>query len=244
MKLQRFGPVLRNGARLVIVLAAMTMLAAQPAPAFAQPATPSALYRVTFNATWSQASHPHPDGPASFPGNAHFSPLIGATHSADVHFWALGELASAGIEQMAETGGTSGLREEIAAAGSDALDLLQGGGAQSPGDASVQRFQADLDHPLVTLVTMIAPSPDWFVGVHGLSLLDEQGAWRETITVTLIPYDAGSDDGIDYRSANAEPATHQPIANMQGVAPFSNEPIGTFTFERIYEVNLPLVLGL
>lgn len=243
MKLQRMSPILWKGARLVIALTAVTLLAAQPMPALAQPATPSALYRVTFNATWSQASHPHPNGAASFPGNAHFSPLIGATHNTDVQFWAPGELASPGIEQMAETGGTSKLREEISAAGSDALDLLQGGGAQSPGDAFVQRFQADLDHPLVTLVAMIAPSPDWFVGVHGLSLLDEQGAWRETITVTLIPYDAGSDDGVDYRSADVEPATHQMIANMQGVAPFSSEPIGTFTFERIYEVILPLVVG-
>lgn len=243
MKLQRFGPILWLGAWLVIALTTVIILVAQSMPALAQPATPSALYRVTFNATWSQASHPHPDGAASFPDNAHFSPLIGATHSEDAHFWAPGELASSGIEQMAETGGISGLREEISAAGSDALDLLQGGGAQSPGDATVQRFQADLDHPLVTLVTMVAPSPDWFVGVHGLSLLDEQGAWRETITVTLTAYDAGSDDGVDYRSANAEPATHQPIANMRGMAPFSNEPIGTFTFERIYEVILPLVVG-
>ena len=31
------------------------------------------------------------------------------------------------------------------------------------------------DHPRVTLVTMIAPSPDWFVGVSGLSLLDASG---------------------------------------------------------------------
>ena len=56
---------------------------------------------------------------------------------------------------------------------------LQGGGTPTAtGD-----FTVTTDHPLVTLITMIAPSPDWFVGVHGESLLDAGGQWRTSHSV-------------------------------------------------------------
>ena len=48
---------------------------------------------------------------------------------------------------------------------------------------------------------MIAPSPDWFVGVSGLSLLVD-GVWVEQRVVELYPYDAGTDGGTSYTSAN------------------------------------------
>ena len=70
------------------------------------------------------------------------------------------------------------------------------------------------------------------------------GDWRDEIVVTLYPYDSGSDDGVTYTSTDVEPTEHHLIANYQGVAPFSTEPIGTFTFRRIdlsKFVYLPLV---
>ena len=56
-------------------------------------------------------------------------------------------------------------------------------------------FEVNPEYPLVTLITMIAPSPDWFVGVAGLSLLDGSGRWRKRVDVDLYPYDAGTEDG-------------------------------------------------
>ena len=44
---------------------------------------------------------PHP---LDFPSSAHFSPLIGATHTAEVGFWREGGAASDGIIDMAERG--------------------------------------------------------------------------------------------------------------------------------------------
>ena len=197
-----------------------------------------ATYRVTFTSTWSTATHPG----SSFPSNAHFSPLIGATHNVSATFWLSGTIASPGMEQMAELGATSILRSEIDAAGVYVREIIAGPGmATSPAQVKTPLFMVSRTHPLVTLVTMIAPSPDWFVGVHDLSLLDEQGDWQEEIIVTLYPYDAGSDDGADYASADVEPATHQPIALLTGQTPFSTEPIGTFTFTRVKQLYLPLM---
>ena len=50
-------------------------------------------YRVVFNAVWSADTHPD-----DFPVGAHFSSLIGATHSSDVEIWQTGAIASDGIE--------------------------------------------------------------------------------------------------------------------------------------------------
>ncbi len=190
----------------------------------------SAVYSVVFDATWSVATHP-----TDYPRGAHFSPLIGAVHDDGVRFWASGETATPGIESMAETGGTSTLRSEIRARMlANALSVISGSGlGTSPARTTISRVVVRMDYPLVTLVTMIAPSPDWFVGVSGLPLMDEFGQWAEELEVTLYPYDSGTDDGATYTSANADSSPKQPIRSLRGEAPFSNAPIGTFTFTRI-----------
>lgn len=142
---------------------------------------------------------------------------------------------------MAETGGTDTLRAEINALGADVLATISGSGlGNTPGAVTIPTIVVDGDHPAVTLVTMIAPSPDWFVGVHGLSLLDEAGRWHDEVVVTLYPYDAGSDDGTDYSAANVEATPHQPISLLTGIAPFSTEPIGTLTLTRQVQTQLYL----
>lgn len=211
---------------------------ALPTVVRAQPAADIATYTVTFTSTWADATHPH----TSFPTNAHFSSLIGATHNLSATFWLSGTLASPGLEQMAETGGTSSLRAEINAVGANVRETLVGPAlGRSPGQVTIPTFTVSRSHPLVTLVTMIAPSPDWFVGVHGLALLDQQNEWQDEVTVTLYPYDAGTDDGTDYTSTDIVPASQQPIRLASGVAPFSLAPMGTFTFTRVNRLYLPLI---
>ncbi|NKB88826.1 MAG: hypothetical protein GKS06_11470 [Acidobacteria bacterium] len=130
-------------------------------------AAPAARYEVTFDATWSAATHP-----ADYPSSAHFSGLVGGTHSSAATFWARDEIASTGIKEMAEFGAKGSLLGEVR----DAIDLgtarstLSGGAiGVSPGRVALE-FDIDPGAPFVTLVSMIAPSPDWFVGVSGLSL--------------------------------------------------------------------------
>lgn len=194
-----------------------------------EPPSDTALYSIVFNATWSALTHP-----TDFPSNAHFSPLIGAVHNDAVTFWVLGETASPGVEQMAETGGTGLLAGEIRAEMPDnALSVVNGRGIGSPASTTIREVLVTLDYPLVTLVTMIAPSPDWFVGVAGQSLQDEFGQWAGELKIVLYPFDAGTDDGASYRSPNADSSPRQPIRRLKGVSPFSDAPIGTFTFTRI-----------
>ena len=83
----------------------------------------------------------------------------------------------------------------------------------------------------VTLVTMIAPSPDWFVGVDALELRPG-GQWVNELTVSLLAWDAGTDDGTAFTSPNKNSNPKQPIALITGGPFFGNDPLGTFTFTR------------
>ena len=130
---------------------------------------------------------------------------------------------------MAETGDPDPLADEVAsavAAGFAGAVVAGGPIPVSPGAASVT---VDLDgaFPLVTLVTMVAPSPDWFVGVAGLSLCDE-GEWRDQ-AVDLVVWDAGTDSGPDFTSPNADTSPKAPISTST----VFSAPIGTATFTRL-----------
>jgi len=85
----------------------------------------TAEYTVRFESTWSSKTHP-----LAFPGGAHYSGLIGATHTSTARFWGPGELASEGTERMAESGSKSPLDSEAEAAVRDgqADQVLSGPG--------------------------------------------------------------------------------------------------------------------
>ncbi len=190
----------------------------------------AARYTLTFQATWSRATHP-----TDFPPNPHFSPLIGATHNKEVAFWGPGQLATRGIKNMAESGSTTQLAEEVNSAISStaAMFLIIGSATTSPGSAQVD-FEVYQSHPLFTLTTMIAPSPDWFVGVHDLNLF-QNGQWVDELVIPLQPYDAGTDSGASFLSPNAATMPPAPIARITGdpfMAEGSVPPLGTFTFKR------------
>src|SRR5687767_10579201 len=169
------------------------LTAPTPAPAMESPSPspsptpvpvpdPVARYVVTFQSDWSPATHP-----TDWPDDAHYSGLIGGTHSSRVTFWQEGQLASPGIQLMAEKGRKSPLDQEVLAAiAAGNAEFVLSGDALSGSPRSVSlEFEVGVRFPLVTLVTMIAPSPDWFVGVSGLSLL-VNGQWTTETTATLF----------------------------------------------------------
>ncbi len=194
----------------------------------------TARYQVVFNATWSQATHP-----TNWPSNAHFSGLVGGTHDASVHFWRDAETASEGMRLMAELGQKTTLLNEIApaiASGAAQFQLSGGGISPSPGNVSLAFPQPmRRDFPLVTLVSMIAPSPDWFVGVDSLNLI-EDGQWVTNKVVTLYGKDTGTDSGVSYASPDQVTVPRGVVTQFTGFPAIQNGvvmPFGTFTFTRL-----------
>jgi len=195
----------------------------------------TAEYQVTFQSSWSQATHP-----VDFPSNAHFSGLIGGSHSDQVSFWNLGAPASTGIKDMAELGAKTPLMQEVqaAVAAGTARAVLSGGGiGVSPGSVTMT-FDMDEAFPYVTLVSMLAPSPDWFVGVSGLSLR-ANGAWISHLVVPLVTYDAGTDSGPTYASPNQATLPPIPIAEINYGPLAANNMVGTFTFSLTNVLGTP-----
>ena len=197
-------------------------------PSSAQPTQP-AVYQVTFEATWTQDTHPD-----MFPPNPHFSWLIGGTHNDQVDFWAEGEVASLGIRRMAEWGSTTPLDTEVNAAitaGNAGEIIISDNYPMSPGSVSTT-FTVTPAAPLATIVTMIAPSPDWFTGVNSLDLRDGNN-WVEELVVDLFPFDAGTDSGATYTSSDQPTTPQVPIAAITG-SPFTTGiPVGTLTFALV-----------
>jgi hypothetical protein len=190
--------------------------------------TATAQYTVKFDATWTATTHP-----VSYPAGAHFSGLIGGTHDSGVTFWEAGGVASPGIESMAEVGAKTLLTNEVnAAIGAGTAGEVISGAALFTVPGSVQTsFTVSTDHPLATVVTMIAPSPDWFLGVNGLDLL-ASGDWTDEIVVELLPWDAGTDSGTTYNSPNQDTNPQDPIALITTPPVGNGVPLGTFTFTR------------
>ena len=168
-----------------------------------------ARYDVTFEAVWNRSSH---GSRPPFPSGAHFSRVVAAAHLPEVSFWSFGGIATSGIESMAETGSTSALCREIGAEAELGRSSTCMNGAEpsfrSPGSVSLQLKVTDA-LPRWTLVSMIAPSPDWFVGVSGMPLMEE-GCWAERIEVDLIGYDSGTDSGTTFTAGNADVTPHEP----------------------------------
>src|SRR5260221_3813267 len=194
----------------------------------------TAQYQVVFNATWSQATHP-----TEWTTNAHWSGLVGGVHNDSVHFFRLRETSSEGIRLMAELSQQAQLLSEVASAitnGAADFQLAGGGINPSPGSRLLVFPQAmRRDYPLVTLCSMIAPSPDWFVGVDSLNLIDN-GGWVSNNVVTLFGNDAGTDSGVTYASPDQVTVPRGVATQFTGFPGLQNGvivPFGTFTFTRL-----------
>lgn len=153
---------------------------------------------MTFEGLWSRNTHPK-----DFPSNSwltRFSDIIGATHTVDYRFWQYGEIASDGLQQVAEHGATRMLETELKGQSDHIRTIIKAKGLAYPNvtGRTFAVFRVDPNHHLVSFVSMIDPSPDWFVGVSGLELCLANCTWIENRILDLYPWDSGTDSGPTY----------------------------------------------
>ena len=107
----------------------------------------------------------------------------------------------------------------------------------TPGGYKSTKIMVQNMYSMVSLITMIAPSPDWFVGVDSYDLCGMNG-WKEKVTMYLLPWDAGTEDGLTYKLDNTET---NPVDVIMRITTDSNSDIGkhanvtfaTVTFTRV-----------
>lgn len=189
----------------------------------------TAKYKVTFNIDWNSNTFP-----IDYPSSAHFSKLIGWTHRSNNNFISLGSYASTGIKKMAEQGSTAPLDDEINTriAINEGYQLIRGNNLGTGVGQIIVEIEVHKDFPALSLVSMIAPSPDWYIGIININLI-ENGSFVNEKIVNAHIYDAGTDDGLSYKSANIN-------SNPQGlITLFVDPPLGDgISIEEICEVTI------
>lgn len=203
------------------------------APAAAKAALPAGPveYTVIIKSTWTRTTHPY-----QYPSGAHFSGMIGASHNAKYSIFAVGRRPTRGLERLSEEGKHSPLNDEIKAAigQGNALEEFESGGLKNFKDSMVATVRVDPAHPLVDVVNMVAPSPDWFTGATNVNLI-ENGAWVARRTLTLPAYDSGGDNGTTYNAPDRDANPKKPTtraATRHFVINGRVKPVATVTFVR------------
>lgn len=195
-----------------------------------------ANYNISFESIWESVDDNPTDGQSTIdlPGNAHWSALVIATHKTANTFLEMGQAASLGIEQVAETGGTTTFKTEVES-NSDADQFIQGSGLSGArGTINVNNISISEDFSFVSLASMIAPSPDWFIAINSMNLRSGNpgvnNGWKDTFSVDLFPYDAGTEDGSGYSGSNPDSNPIGVITSRSNTTPFNTKKIGTLTF--------------
>jgi len=121
--------------------------------------------------------------------NIYFTPLLINAHAETDHLFQVGTAASASLQAMAEGGDTSGLLSAVGGADADTIDN-PAAGLLGPGQSTNTSIDTGATgHTHLSLVAMLLPTNDGFVGLDSLEIPTEPG----TYTYQLNGYDAGTE---------------------------------------------------
>lgn len=193
-------------------------------------------YTVVVKSLWTRDRFPFEYPEAGTFTGPHFSGLIGASHKPSYSIFAVGSRPTPGLEKLSEEGKHSPLDAEIRAAiasGSVGF-LFESDALRDFKDSLVATVRVDADHPLVSVVAMVAPSPDWFTGVSNVNLR-ENGEWVQSRSLDLWAYDSGGDDGTTYKASDQDNDPKKPTsrAGDRHFAPRGTAlAVGTVTITR------------
>ena len=192
-----------------------------------------ATYRITFNPTFTDVNFPQ-----DYPANPAFSGLVVVVHKPSRAVFGVGEVASAGLKELAETGGASALEIELEAENEeDDVNYIVSSLSTSGGPTQSQSIEVTIDpeKTSITVLSALSPSPDWFVGLDSFSLISGPNSLVQTSTQTLVPLDAGTDSGTTYTSGDMPTSPQEVIATIN-TAPLGggglSSSIGTIFIER------------
>ncbi|XP_035520687.1 spondin-1-like [Morone saxatilis] len=94
-------------------------------------------------------------------------------------------------------------------------------------------FSVDRTRHLMSFLTMLGPSPDWNVGLSGEDLCTKECGWVQRLVTDLIPWDAGTDNGVTYESPNKPTIPQEKIRPLTSLdhpqSPFYDPEGGAIT---------------
>jgi hypothetical protein len=133
----------------------------------------------------------------------HFTPLIVSAHPSTTHIFQVSTSASVNLQAMAEGGDTSGLAADLMSVSADIVDN-PAGGFLAPGASTTANFtNTDTANTSLSIVAMLLPTNDGFVGMDSLKLPTSSG----TYTYYLNAYDAGTEQNNEVINGGGTPGT-------------------------------------
>eukprot|EP00555_Chaetoceros_dichaeta_P003535 CAMPEP_0198250118 /NCGR_PEP_ID=MMETSP1447-20131203/1424_1 /TAXON_ID=420782 /ORGANISM="Chaetoceros dichaeta, Strain CCMP1751" /LENGTH=227 /DNA_ID=CAMNT_0043934903 /DNA_START=300 /DNA_END=983 /DNA_ORIENTATION=+ len=156
--------------------------------------------------------------------------------------------ASVGVQNVAEFGDTKALRKELDTAGNFVNDFTMASGAlfptQSKPSKNIGQLEMDITHRMISSISMIAPSPDWFTGISNYRPIKD-GKWLQSFTVDTYPWDAGTDSGDTYSAFDSATNPKEPVHRIWSDLPVNNVfvgqngvlPVGQWSCTKVEETD-------
>lgn len=169
-----------------------------------------ANYVMTISGQWSTPAF-------TTPANGKFTSVIGMVHNQQGWLWRENQPADLATEAMAENGNIIpylAVIDSIIAAGSASAQLFM---LAPPNTGSGQRaIYCNTNFSQVSFMSMLGPTPDWFIGLNGFNLFSND-QWVSDTTINLYVYDGGTEDGTGL-SYNNPPSIPQQNIHVLSVA--------------------------
>ena len=173
-----------------------------------------------------------------------YSPLAGVSHSNRQSFFTIRGFASREVEQIAEQGINTMFIQQaklLRRKRQGVRSIVDAGRITGPGRATAVKLTVDCEHPFVTVIGMIAPSPDWIVQINNRNLYDsENQKFVSRMSGDLIAYDTGVDDGREFTDP-LDLSLDLPTSPKKNIAPlvedetdrFEGRNVGSYVIRRI-----------
>ena len=164
-----------------------------------------ASYKVIITLNWM--------GPAfGVPAGAHVTTVTGMVHNKDTFLWMPGKPATPGLEDVAEIGNNTKMNAELdpIIAKNKAFSKFAITLPAVTGTVETS-LTLNTNYSYISFASMIAPSPDWFMGIHDYNLLNGN-TWINDITINVVVYDAGTEDGDVFGYNNPATVPQQNVA--------------------------------
>lgn len=163
---------------------------------------PGCTGEATYEVTFRNLLLPRRFGSKIPAGGLVFSPLAGISHSNRFSVLTVRGYASSEVAMVAKSGNNGPLLE-MASAQQERVGFVKSSmgaeGPTLPGNRTTVTVIVDCDHPFITVISMIAPSPDWIVQINNRNMFNTMsGRFTRGMAGTLIAYDAGVDSGRDF----------------------------------------------
>ncbi|ESO94851.1 hypothetical protein LOTGIDRAFT_117765, partial [Lottia gigantea] len=185
-----------------------------------------ANYNIVFQGVWSRQTHPKGFPPKKFNPLIHWSNVVGATHSSDFEIWKYGGMASPAVKEVCEFGIWRTLEKYMKEQSRKIRTVVKTKslyGIRNVKKSAHAVFTVSKKQHLLSLLTMFGPSPDWCVGVSALDICNKNCTWADHMEIDLYPWDAGTDSGSSYMSANKATIPREPISRITNKHPRSHD---------------------